>query len=235
MFLRTFFISILLAASLSGQTHFTHVPDTGIPYIIIVTGVDVLGDSLVTGSEIAVFDDSLCVGVGIFDGNYNYQFSAWQKDDGQGLAGFIPGAPIIFKVWTEVSGEWQELGCNPNYEQGDGTFGNGVFTVTSLSAFTLGSVKELDQLTPNKVELSAYPNPFNSRLSLSINSPVYANSEISIYSLTGQILLQRKITNSGTLYWDGYDKSGNQVASGIYLIELKTPNTISRRRVTYLK
>lgn len=235
MFLRSFIISVLTATSLSGQTHFTPVPATGIPYIIIVTGVDVLGDSLSAGSEIAVFDDTLCVGVGIFNGHYNYQFSAWQKDDGPGLAGFAPGAVITFRLWAEVNSEWQELGCDPNYEQGDGTFGSGVYTVTSLSAFTLAATEGLDQLIPAKIELTAYPNPFNSRLVLAFNFPVQVDSEISIYSITGRILLRREVTKSGTMYWDGYDKSGNQVSSGIYLIELKTPDNHIRQRITYLK
>ncbi len=232
---RLLICSVTLVVALSGQTYFTPVSPTGIPYVIVVTAVDVFGDSLMVGSEIAVFDDSLCVGAGLFDGNYNYQFSVWQRDDGQGLAGFTPGAPMIFKLWAPVNQVWQELDCTPSYEAGDGTFGSGIYTVTSLVADWLGTFDSHPILLPTEVSLSAYPNPFNSNIQLYYRCSVANVANVTVYSLTGTSVVHHSVSGSGIINWNGLNKFGKQVPSGVYLIELKTASQQIYQQVTLLK
>ncbi|MBE0638302.1 MAG: choice-of-anchor D domain-containing protein, partial [Bacteroidales bacterium] len=55
----------------ASQGHFTSVAPTGKPYMILAQEIDIDGFSPIVGDEIAVFDDELCVGLGIAGGGGN--------------------------------------------------------------------------------------------------------------------------------------------------------------------
>ncbi|OGV88203.1 MAG: hypothetical protein A3K19_27840 [Lentisphaerae bacterium RIFOXYB12_FULL_65_16] len=66
----------------------------------------------------------------------NYQITAWAADPGQGLAGYTPGHPMTFKTWMSINGYRAELNATPTPLVGDGTFGNGAFSVVTLDIGT---------------------------------------------------------------------------------------------------
>jgi hypothetical protein len=47
---------------IASDGHFVSIPATGLPYNIVVPNVDIEGKTIQSGDEIAVFDDTLCVG-----------------------------------------------------------------------------------------------------------------------------------------------------------------------------
>ena len=57
-----------------------------------------------------------------------------------------------------------------------------------------------------------FPNPFNGNTKLKYNP----NSEISIYSITGELVTQLKTDSSGYANWDGTNNEGEQISSGVY-------------------
>mgnify|MGYP006279408213 CR=1 FL=1 len=70
-----------------------------------------------------------------------------------------------------------------------------------------------------------YPNPFNPETSISFQLAESSDVELSIYNLKGQ-LIKRFIKNSlsagnHNLKWNGKNKNGDSVGSGIYLYKLK--------------
>ncbi|MFQ6609240.1 MAG: right-handed parallel beta-helix repeat-containing protein, partial [Fidelibacterota bacterium] len=116
----------------STPIHFSPVAPTGLPYTIVVTNTTIDGETLGVGDEIAVFDGDLCVGAGVFDGTFNYVITAWQGDEGQGLAGFTPGDAIEFGIYDNSAD--LEATVTPEYSIGNGTFGYGQFTAVSLAS-----------------------------------------------------------------------------------------------------
>jgi len=69
-----------------------------------------------------------------------------------------------------------------------------------------------------------YPNPFNPSTVISFQLPVNSDVELTIYSLTGQLVreLVNGEMNAGrhAISWDGRDRAGNTVAAGMYLYRL---------------
>lgn len=115
-------------------THFTPVAETGLPYTIVINSAMVDGHNLQTGDQIAVFDGELCVGSVVYRGSLPLQLVAWRGDAGQSLPGFTVGQPMIFKVWATTYGQTVELAPAVSFIQGNGNFGDGEFSVITISA-----------------------------------------------------------------------------------------------------
>jgi len=85
--------------------------------------------------------------------------------------------------------------------------------------------------------LSAWPNPFNPRVSLAWERPTAAPLDLAIHDLRGR-LVRRLIAGAaaparGQLVWDGRDASGQPLPSGVYLVRAATPGAgVAVRRVT---
>jgi len=72
------------------------------------------------------------------------------------------------------------------------------------------------------------PNPFNS--SIKITYPKSKGSSLTIYNSSGKLI---KTLSTNT--WNGQDSHGNQVPSGIYLIQLKANDQVYNRRVSLVR
>jgi len=90
-----------------------------------------------------------------------------------------------------------------------------------------------------KMSISNYPNPFNSSTTIhySLSKPGHVN--LSIYSITGQkvIDLLDKSLPAGAYqtHWNGMDKSGNKISSGIYIVNLDSGIHSLSQRIVYMK
>ncbi|MCB2198637.1 T9SS type A sorting domain-containing protein [bacterium] len=165
-----------------GEQHFWPVPETGLPYAIVVASATFGEGELPPGSEIAVFDGDLCVGMEIVD-NYPVSITAWQGDASQGLDGFTPGNDIIFRAW--VHGDMMEYPASATYIQGDGTFGFGV-----------GSNVDLDV----QQEITIQQPLQGGRYEL-ISTPLWPQ-DLAIENLTDMLEgLQIVYEDNGDFYW----------------------------------
>ena len=77
--------------------------------------------------------------------------------------------------------------------------------------------------TPNIAQ--NYPNPFNLSTEIRFTLPDDAKVTLNIYNILGQkvatLVDGEKQAGTHSIYWDGRDKSGSEVASGIYFYQLK--------------
>jgi photosystem II stability/assembly factor-like uncharacterized protein len=74
---------------------------------------------------------------------------------------------------------------------------------------------------PMAFELSAYPNPFNSSVSISYSN--VHGSEIGIYDIIGQRIRTFQVVGmKGQVIWNGTDDNDNPVSSGVYFARMKT-------------
>ncbi len=89
----------------------------------------------------------------------------------------------------------------------------------------------------NSNYLSNYPNPFNPSTTISLSIDSIENAELLIYNLKGLEIRKYSILNSkSSILWDGKDKSGKSVASGIYLYKVKENNkTFATKKCLLLK
>ncbi len=98
-----------------------------------------------------------------------------------------------------------------------------------------------DKLIPKRFNLSQnYPNPFNPTTTISFSLPVKSDVELEIFNLLGQSvkkLIDHKSVSFGSyeIEWDGTNKQGKNVATGIYLYRLKTKDFMQSKKMLLLK
>ncbi len=80
---------------------------------------------------------------------------------------------------------------------------------------------------PNEFELfQNYPNPFNATTAITIYLPPSIEVELNVLNVRGELVktLQKGLGTNGyqVILWDGTDRNGVAVSSGIYVISLKS-------------
>ena len=84
-----------------------------------------------------------------------------------------------------------------------------------------------------------YPNPFNPSTTIQYEIADAGKIEINIYDLNGRLIksIVNKYQQAGSYHvvWDGMNKSGNKVSSGVYVYTVKYGNTVSSKKMILLK
>ncbi len=82
---------------------------------------------------------------------------------------------------------------------------------------------------------AAYPNPFNPSTTISFDLPESGKVSLSIYdlkgALVGTLLNENKVAGTYQYKWT----PNSELASGMYLFELKTKNKTRHQKITYIK
>ena len=96
------------------------------------------------------------------------------------------------------------------------------------------------QLLPEKFEVSnAYPNPFNPSTTVRYGLPEAADVGIVIYDILGRQIRSWEIADQKAgwynLNWNGIDKSGNNVQTGVYLARIQAGSYSKVVKMLYLK
>ena len=93
--------------------------------------------------------------------------------------------------------------------------------------------------TAKELRLTVYPNPFNPVTNISYDLPKSAVVEVKIYDINGKLIsiLIDEYQEKGEriISWASKDSNGQRVPSGLYLIVLKSDNTIKSKKVLLLK
>ena len=105
--------------------------------------------------------------------------------------------------------------------------------------FTRANVENPEQSKPEPLSLTAYPNPFNSAVTLSYSLQNNGEIKLEIRSLTGQIV-RSFITGSNVagvnlFVWDGTDSYGQIVSSGAYLATLRSSGESVTTKIMFMK
>ena len=94
--------------------------------------------------------------------------------------------------------------------------------------------EEREAQLPTTSVLTAYPNPFNSSLQITVNSIMPGT--IVIYDILGRIIKEYSYSKGQSSYiWIADDRNGRQISSGIYFITSENSQLRDIERVIYLK
>ena len=89
------------------------------------------------------------------------------------------------------------------------------------------------------VSLTASPNPFNPRTTITFTLPHAGDAMLAVYDLAGRrvaTLVEAPLPEGPmSLDWDGRDDAGRAQPSGVYLVRLRQAQTIQRCRVTLVR
>ncbi len=85
--------------------------------------------------------------------------------------------------------------------------------------------KGMEELLPEKYDLSqGYPNPFNPTITLPYALPNLSTVVIHVYDITGRRIntLKNEMQVAGyhKINWNGVNKSGQQLSSGMYIVQM---------------
>ncbi len=84
-----------------------------------------------------------------------------------------------------------------------------------------------------------YPNPFNMETTIRYTLPGTRDVKLNIYDVRGRLVKTLLDLNQGagtyTVRWDGRDRAGFVVGSGIYIYRFQAGNDIITRKLTILK
>ena len=118
---------------------------------------------------------------------------------------------------------------------GDATFQRGIRFLEQLLA----------ALTPKETTLLPnYPNPFNPETWIPYHLAQEAEVEITIYDTKGTLVRRLALGNQAAgqyaergkaAYWDGQNKDGEAVASGIYIYQFRAGDYAASRRMVIVK
>ena len=87
---------------------------------------------------------------------------------------------------------------------------------------------------PSTTTISAYPNPFNSKLSISVRNDISSN--IDIFDIDGGLVRHFDCrSGNSTIVWDATDSKGVDIATGVYFIKAKGGSQEKTIKVIYLK
>ena len=111
-------------------------------------------------------------------------------------------------------------------------------------AFTELRLTPADLIPKQTVLLANYPNPFNPETWLPYQLANDAEVAIRIYSSTGHLVRHLDlgfqeagyyVGKSRAAYWDGRNDLGEQLASGVYFYQLRTPESSAPRKMVIRK
>jgi hypothetical protein len=112
---------------------------------------------------------------------------------------------------------------------------NAKYTVSILQK-ALGyyptAVERTDLNSPNSYALSQnYPNPFNPTTNIRFSLPHSGRARVDVYDVLGQhvttLLDETMGAGNFQVTWNGQDKNGSKVASGMYIYRLQAANNYS--------
>ena len=131
------------------------------------------------------------------------------------------GSMILLYVWNNDSKNWD------NKER---------------ISFTYEDITISENQKSNRfdIKLSNHPNPFNSKTVITFRIEDPSVTSLKIYDLTGRlvrtIISSQKLSAAEHSYsWDGKDKQGRTVSSGLYLYRVATENLRKAGRCLFLK
>ena len=82
---------------------------------------------------------------------------------------------------------------------------------------------------------AAYPNPFNPSTTISFDLPGAGEVSLNVYdlkgALVGTLLNENKVAGTYQYKWT----PNSELASGMYLFELRTKNKTRHQKITYIK
>jgi hypothetical protein len=85
----------------------------------------------------------------------------------------------------------------------------------------------------DELELSVYPNPFNSTLNISLDVPLYADVSVSLYDLMGRevdVIYRGRLSSNSISY-----AAPGTLASGVYFLRASAGARVALSKVVLLK
>ncbi len=153
------------------------------------------------------------------------------------------GASETLLRWT--GSDWRSLGSGTNgvvtsfAAFGGSIYVGGVFSEAGgKPSFAIARWDGVPHAVPEASLRSPQPNPFRSATSFSYSTPVAGIVRIRVYDVHGRevVMVEQRAVGSGTYTatWDGRDRDGRALPSGVYFVQAQFPGGITQSRKAVL-
>ena len=96
-----------------------------------------------------------------------------------------------------------------------------------------------DGSLPGNLALTSYPNPFNAVTTIAYNLPESGHINLSLYDIRGRLVntlvSETKAAGNYSVRWDGVDRNGSQVVSGMYFVRMTSADNAKTTKLLLLK
>lgn len=145
--------------------------------------------------------------------------------------------------WTAPTNDPPEtitLYAAGNAADGGGSqFNDYIYTTMATLNLATGIDDYADGSLPGRLALTSYPNPFNAVTTIAYNLPVSGHINLSIYDIRGRLVKtlvsETKAAGNYLVRWDGSDKGGNAVVSGMYFVRMASGDNAKTAKLLFLK
>jgi hypothetical protein len=214
--------------------HFEFDEESDYIPIYIQLSEDMVSD---VGGEIGLFINDVCYGAEVIIGDF-IQLNAYILDVD------TDNAVVEFR-YHEYGSRSSDLNITEYHvlDQTRGVFRTDNLDLNQKSKFYQVSFRDDDLLINNIVHVTRlegnYPNPFNPSTTIAFSIAETGNVNIQIYNVRGQLvknlLNEDMVAGRHTAVWNGDDRYGNSVSSGIYFYRLQSGNSSEIKRMLLLK
>jgi len=137
------------------------------------------------------------------------------------------------KVSHEILNQGLAIKKDPNFDYDLKLVAGDIDYVATMTEEILNNIPSVYSLSQN------YPNPFNPTTKMNYALPKRSRVIISVYNVLGQevttLLNKEQDYGYHTVTWNGTDRIGKQVASGVYFARLTTKNFSQTKKMLMLK
>jgi len=114
-------------------------------------------------------------------------------------------------------------------------------TITIKENFGITTGVEVDTSTPPKdlALLNNYPNPLNNSTHIQFRVGTFAHIKIEVYDILGRLVAipvhGRFATGDHSVSWNGTDRNGHSLPSGIYIQKFSSGSVVSHRKLSIVR
>lgn len=169
------------------------------------------------------------------------------------VGGYSPGGsqPLLWKT-TDGGLTWTDQ--NPESNVSDAIYsiqfvnncvgyaiGENGLILKTINAGDSSLCNEIPPIPPpSEFKLNQnYPNPFNYYTTIKYDLPVDSKIKLTVYNILGQkvvtLVNKRQSADNYTTTWNGLNSSGQKVASGIYIYQLRIEDKVFQKKMLLLR
>ena len=85
-----------------------------------------------------------------------------------------------------------------------------------------GVISSTSSVVDASIQLNAFPNPFSTEVSITYEIEDFQNAKLNIFNILGQPISSQELSQGG-----GTISIGNDLASGVYMLQIETSESVS--------
>jgi len=162
--------------------------------------------------------------------------TAWSQTSAVPWSAFSGGFGVASSANTTVQASTGEIAGTA---EGGNTIVKSGFLVVRLQQEPPNAIEGVDGLPTTYALRQNYPNPFNPSTTLRFDLPMATDIHIVVYDLLGRevvrLVEQRIEAGYHQLVWNGRDRRGRELPTGMYIVLMMTPEYRKSVKLVLLK